>query len=151
MQRIFATIYLIGALMVFGGAAAAQADVSIVIRVAQLLVPTRGAPAPQLMLLSRGAQAPTPAALLALPSVSGVWGVARVLRLEQPALNLAIVDAPVGEGPPSAGTASFGASAEAEIAWCSGRPHVARLRRPLSRGCCGVCGSPRPPPLPPPP
>ena len=60
---------------------------------AQLLV--RLSLQPRLLLLTHGAQAPTPLASPAVwPTCSGGWGLARVLRQEQPALRTAIVDVP---------------------------------------------------------
>ena len=110
-----------------------------VLAAAQLLGRSTRSPPLRLVLLSRGAQ-PSPCARAAVASNAGcahggAWGLARVLRLEQPRLRIFSVDAADGGGSGGSGSSSTALAAlaaareEPEVAWANRGGYGARLRR----------------------
>ena len=76
----------------------------------------------RMLLVTCGAQAPTPRATAIGAAQGGWWGLGRVLRLEQPALRVASADVAGGDGSALLAVAS-GAGDEMEVAWAGGAPH----------------------------
>ena len=111
------------------------ADVLALLQVAQALLQL--SQAPQLVVLTRGAQRPTclspGAASVSSLASGGAWGLTRVLQLEATVLSKTAADQP--QGPVAAAAAQAllagigGAAQEGQLAWSGPAQHAARLRR----------------------
>ena len=120
---------------------------------------------PRLLLITFGVQAASVSAASAISSAAygWAWGVARALRLEQPALHVSVAAGSTGVGAVGVGAVGVGsllsgqqhlsASSELDISWgVDDRPSVAQLRRcsmrtsaaasHLAWGACAVTGQP---------
>ena len=110
------------------------ADVLALLQVAQALLQL--SQAPQLVVLTRGAQrpsclAPGAASVSSLAS-GGVWGLTRVLHLEAPMLSVSAADQPQGPAAAAAAhalLAGVGGASREFLAWSGPAQHAARLRR----------------------
>ena len=111
------------------------ADILALLQVAQGLLHL--GQAPQLVVLTRGAQRPTclapGAASVSSLASGGAWGLTRVLQLEASVLSVSAADQP--RGPAAAASAHAllarvgGTAREGQLAWSGRAQHAARLRR----------------------
>lgn len=92
----------------------------------------------RLVVVTRGVQRPVGRAATVASAASlfagGVWGFARVLQLETPALTVTAADQPRGPTAEAAANALFSeasgpGSKERLLAWSTRAPHAVRLRR----------------------
>ena len=119
------------------GAPDAEAALGLAVRLLHLVraLATDGGSPPRLCVVTRGAQA-VAGREVAEPAAAALWGLGRVVALEQPDLRPVLVDLDPGR-PPAEQAASLatelavvaGGSPENQVAYRAGTRHLARLHR----------------------